>query len=407
MRILHVHENLIGAGGIETYLLSLNPLLEETGHETAFVFAQGDSGLARTAFQVAALADPSSSARRRGAAELSQIVRSWRPDVVHMHNLYNVGAVDACLSAAPTILTAHDFRHVCPASSFYYKRTEEICSRTCGAGCFAVTARKHCMSLRPRVAWRYYRRVKWMAENWGRFAHLVAPSHAARERFQAAGFPEERTSVVPYFCPVTPLDTPRPVPERPTVLFLGRISELKGYRYFIEALGRLPSDVHGVMVGNFTSSKRARVESLSASCGCEGRLELRNWAGRDEIASIVQSASVLCFPSLWPETLGIVGLEALACGVPVAASDVGGVREWLLPNETGVLVKPKDSAALASAVSNMIQDPAGLREMGERGIQLIRSHFSPEVHLSKLLAIYEAAADGVRSQPNLHQPCTA
>ena len=60
-----------------------------------------------------------------------------RPDVVHLHNVQNVGAVSACLDSVPTIFTAHDYRYLCPASTFYFRRKREICHRTCGPGCFA------------------------------------------------------------------------------------------------------------------------------------------------------------------------------------------------------------------------------------------------------------------------------
>jgi glycosyltransferase involved in cell wall biosynthesis len=405
VKILHVHENLAAAGGIETYLLSLIPRLEELGHECGFVFADGNASLLDQTFQVPELNDSSRAGRAQAERSLDAIIRRWQPDVIHLHNVYNAGAVEACLHGAPTVLTGHDFRHVCPASTFYFKRTELTCERTCGIGCFAVTLRGHCLTPRPRKAWQYVRRVQWMSRNWGRFAQLIAPSAAARARFLAAGFPAERARVLPYYCPIESLPSPRRLPERPTVLFLGRISPQKGYKYFIEALGQLPTEVAGLMVGNFNAEKRRQVEQIAADHGCADRLKMRPWANRDEITRLMSEATVLCFSSIWPETLGIVGLEALACGVPVVASDIGGVREWLLPEENGLLVPPRDSGAIAQSVSRLINDPERLLNMGRCGIQLMNKRFSPRRHIDELVSVYQSAAASSKSGQPALQPC--
>lgn len=404
MRILHVHENLVAAGGIETYLLSLIPRLEALGHECGYVYAEGQSDLVAQSFRVPDLSSSSPAGRRPAASAVQSILNTWQPDVVHLHNVYNTAAIDACLRGAPTVLTAHDYRYACPASTFYFKRTEGICDRTCGLGCAAVTLTRHCLTPRPRKAWQYIRRVQWMQRNWDRFAHLIAPSGAALARFAAAGFPSARSSVLPYYCPIEPMSDPRPRPAQTTLLFLGRITPLKGYRYFIEALGKLSSDVRGIIVGSFNTEKRRELGDIAAACGCSERLELRSWADRCEIVRLMQSATVLCFPSIWPETLGIVGLEAMACGVPVVACDVGGVREWLHHGENGLLVPPRDADAMADAVRQIIGDTVLLDRMGYRGLEVIRSRFSPDRHLTKLLDVYSAASDrkptGQRTLPS-------
>ena len=101
----------------------------------------------------------------------------------------------------------------------------------------------------------------------------------------------------------------------------------------------------------------------------------------------------MAFPSLWPETLGIVGLEALACGVPVVASDVGGVREWLGDAQTGLLVPAGNPAALAEAVQRLLNSCQLRQSFGRNGIDLIRRQFSPGRHLDILLEIYKRSVD--------------
>src|SRR5262249_38310471 len=152
--------------------------------------------------------------------------------------------------------------------------------------------------------------VRFVAAQAHRFARVIANSRYMRDRFVRGGFPEERTLALPYFCPIDPSDSSRAAPARPAILFIGRARANKGYRYFIEALGHLPADVCGILVGDFSANSSAEVWQIAAACGCAERLELRPWASRDAIGDIYAQATVAVVPSLWAEPLGIVGLEA-------------------------------------------------------------------------------------------------
>ena len=388
---LHLNQHLAWRGGVETYLLSMLPELERRGHGTAVVYGEGEAGLVRDAHAEPSLGRADRAAERAGYRALGALLDTLRPEVVHVHQLYNLGALRACLERAPVLLHGHDYRYLCPASSFYYRRPREVCGRVAGPGCFATTLHKHCLTPRPRYALDYYRRVRWVARHAQRFAGVLAPSEAARQRFLAAGFEPARVAVHPYFCTLPPGDAPRPLPHQPTVLFIGRIRPNKGTETFVEAFARLPGDTRAIMVGDFTAAARASVGALAGRLGCADRMQLRPWVAREEIRAVFEQATVFVFPSLWPETLGIVGLEALACGVPVVASDIGGVREWLKEGETGYLVEPKNAAQFAERIKALLMNEALNVEMGRNGQRLIRERFTPEHHVERLLELYRRA----------------
>jgi glycosyltransferase involved in cell wall biosynthesis len=391
MRVLHLNEHLGWLGGIETYLLSLTPLLVERGHEVLIGYASGDGSLVPRSRQLPLLSHADRRAERECYDQVSRLITEERPDLAHLHNVHDIGAIAACLDSVPTVVTAHDYRYICPTSSLYYNRTQRICERTCGLGCFATTVRHHCLTPRPRYAMRYYRRVRWMMANARRFKCTIAPSSYAAERFVRSGFPRERVRVLPYFCPIEPADRPSPehTEREPVVLFVGRVTPRKGYECFIRALGLLPATVRGLIVGECSPEQHRQIMGVASRAGCRDRLDVEPWASRQAIRSVYERATVFVFPSLWAETLGIVGLEALACGVPVVASDVGGVREWLRPSETGLLVPPNDSSALAVAVKRLLDD-GGLRQtMSRAGADLILRRFAPSEHVDQLLAIYD------------------
>ena len=158
-------------------------------------------------------------------------------------------------------------------------------------------------------------------------------------------------------------------------------------------LGRLSEPVRGVMVGSISEAVRGELTALARRHGCAERLELRGWASREEVLALLDETSVFVFPSLWPETMGIVGVEALSRGVPVVASDVGGVREWCVDGETGFVVPPKDAAAMADRIERLVSDEQRLQAFGERGLTLVREKFLPHQHVDQLVEWYQRAAD--------------
>ncbi len=404
MKILHLNEHLGWRGGIETYLLTLFPHLEEQGHPQVAVFAEGDSDLVGRSHRLPLLGNAGRRVRTEAREQMLRILDEEKPAVVHVHNIYNIGAIEACLETTPTMVTSHDYRYICPASTLYYRRTEEVCPRTCGLGCFSTTLRKRCLTPRPRRALNYYGRVRWFARNMDRFAHVIAPSEFARTRYIQSGFPAEKVTTLPYFCPIEPLPEPRQQPKEPTILFIGRIRPNKGIRYFVQALGLLPPTVRGVVVGDLTADRERELTQLAAEAGCADRLEMQPWADRETIAEVYRRASVFVFPSVWAETLGIVGLEAMACGVPVVASDIGGVRQWLRHEETGLLVPPKDPRAIVGAVRKILDSGDGGETMGQEGITLIREHFSPGMHVRGLLRLCQSMVLSSGNQKAVRDP---
>ncbi len=87
----------------------------------------------------------------------------------------------------------------------------------------------------------------------------------------------------------------------------------------------------------------------------------------------------------------MVVLEALAYGVPVVASDVGGIREWLIPDQTGCVVERGDIVGLARAVRSLVDDPQRSRAFGENGRPVAEARFAPERHLNGFIAVAEVA----------------
>lgn len=391
MKTLHLNQYLSFRGGVEVYLLGLLDRMIEMGADVHV--GHGDDApvvspmLEGRCHQLSELAVATSFG---GPDCVRALLERLRPDIVHVHQLFDPGALEAALSLAPVVLHGHDFRYLCPSSSFFRQDSMTVCAHRPGIACAARTFADRCMSRHPASAISQLRRIERISALKDRFAGVVVPSEAAASRFCEAGFNPSRVRIVPYFCPVPVAAEPRPLPDRRRILFLGRVRPYKGIDAFVKLLGALPDDVEGTVVGDMPGNMRPHLEALAQRSGCAERLELRAWADRGEITELMRQASIFVFPSLWPETMGIVGVEALAQGVPVVAHDIGGVREWLVPGVTGELVGCGDFDGLVRATRELLDAPERLQRMGDEGLYLASTKFSVDRHTTALLDAYSA-----------------
>ena len=184
-------------------------------------------------------------------------------------------------------------------------------------------------------------------------------------------------------------------PDERVVVSVGRIEPFKGTDVLVRALALLgeSQDVRLVIVGG--SEGETGTEWLRETARASGVSGLVDWHAavpQRELPAYYAAADVCAVPSLH-ETFGLVALEAMACGTPVAASDAGGLRELVRHGETGLLCKPGDDAALAEALDALLSDAAVARRMGEAGVSRAQS-FTWDASASRLASVYEQVASG-------------
>jgi D-inositol-3-phosphate glycosyltransferase len=171
-------------------------------------------------------------------------------------------------------------------------------------------------------------------------------------------------------------------PDRHRLVVACRLVERKGVGNAITALARLPSvELHvagGPDAGALDDEPEARrLRQLAASLGVDDRVVLRGRVGREDMPALLRSAdAVVCVP--WYEPFGIVPLEAMACGVPVVASAVGGQIDSVVDGVTGVHVPPRDPERLAAALSALLAAPERRSELGAAGVRRACARFAHE-----------------------------
>jgi starch synthase len=187
--------------------------------------------------------------------------------------------------------------------------------------------------------------------------------------------------------------------SRPTVVYVGRITRQKGLPHLLAAADVLPPDVQLVLCASAPDTPEIAHEVESAVHRLQqsrtGVVWLSDPLPRTELVGLLSSSTVFVCPSVY-EPLGIVNLEAMACGIPVVASAVGGIPEVVADGETGILV-PYDAAdtaaferGLADAVIRLVADPAAARVMGERGRDRAVREFGWDAIARRTVDIYDA-----------------
>jgi starch synthase len=186
-------------------------------------------------------------------------------------------------------------------------------------------------------------------------------------------------------------------PSRPLVAFVGRITRQKGVPHLVAAAHHFDPGVQLVLCAGapdtpeIAAEVRTAVEALAAQRG--GVFWVRDFMPVHEIREILSAATAFVCPSVY-EPLGIVNLEAMACGTAVVASDVGGIPEVVDDSVTGTLVHydandPRGfEAGLAEAVNALVRDPARAARFGEAGRQRCIDEFSWARIAEQTLDIY-------------------
>ena len=180
------------------------------------------------------------------------------------------------------------------------------------------------------------------------------------------------------------------------VITVGWPRWIKGFEWALQAIRRVTDsgvavrlEILGADAGE--AAERARLRHTVDDLGLADRVTLGPLVPSSEVARHLRASDVLLLPSL-DEGLPTVVLEAMACGLPVVATDCGGVSEAVRDGIEGLLVPPRDAAGLAQALVRLGGDPALRARMGEAGRRTATSRFTLERQLQEFLALYEELA---------------
>jgi glycosyltransferase involved in cell wall biosynthesis len=173
---------------------------------------------------------------------------------------------------------------------------------------------------------------------------------------------------------------------------VGRLTKQKGHRYLLEAakpvINKFP-DAHFLLIGDGELR-----DTLACQAEEIGVAEHLHFLGlRRDVPDLLAAADLFVLPSLW-EGLSVALLEAMAAAKPIVASAVPGTNQAMIPGETGLVIPPGDSQALADAIIQLLSDPVRARSMGRYARQHVKMHFGAQKQACEHLALYRHLLSG-------------
>jgi glycosyltransferase involved in cell wall biosynthesis len=359
LTILHVDTERGWRGG-ERQALWLARGVARAGHRS-LVAARADEPLAGRAatsgLEVIPCA-PAGELDLRAALALRRTIRRERVDIVHAHTAHAVA-----LAALATLATS--------ARMVLTRRVD-----------FPLRAN-------PFTRWKY-----------GRADAIIAISHVVQRILVESGIPAARITVVPSGVDLSRTIAPAPrevlaglgVPAGvPLVVMVAALVPHKDPLTFVRAVAALRGrgcGAHALLVGD--GGLRGAVEQEVDRLALGDVLHVTGY--RPDADALLAAANVVVLSSV-EEGLGTVLIDAMALGKPVVATSAGGIPELVVPEETGVLVPPRDPDALGAAIAAILADPPRAARLGA-GARARAPLFSVEHTVSRTIAIYERVMAG-------------
>jgi glycosyltransferase involved in cell wall biosynthesis len=298
-----------------------------------------------------------------------RISESWRPDVIHAHGWCAFSSYWP--GSPPLVVTLHDHGLRCPKRTLLRSLAE--CPTGIGVQCVSCAGDQPVIKRTPLAAIMHWSVPKLAA----RTSKFIAVSHSVADRVAETGVSSAKIVVIPNFLDMANRESDT-IPAKSTVLFVGPDSPHKGRAIAIDAFTRLPSGTATlVLVG---SSSPVNVDGVVNIGFLQGTALWEQY----------QQASVALVPAVWPEPCPTVVLEAMAYGLPVVGSRIGGIPDLVADGVSGLLVPPNDAARLAESVQVVLTDHALRKKLGQ-GARARAWQFDGSVVVPEIVNVYESA----------------
>jgi glycosyltransferase involved in cell wall biosynthesis len=398
MKVLQINKYFYPKGGSETVFFNTIELLESRGHRV-IPFSTRHPENRPTPYDAYFVnyAEPSQSGfltklrqlpaffyNRSAAKQLDRLIRREKPDVAHIHLLFNSLSVSILpvlkKHRIPVVMTAHDHRLICPAYLFldgkgricercrgerYYNCLLHRCSKGSLFNSLMLTLdsyfRKYILS-----PFKYVDRFIFV----GRFAYEKHLAFSARYR--------DRSSVLFNFTLIAPDAAPE---KGDYILYLGRISEEKGIPVLMKAAESLP----GVQL------KIAGTGPLLDALKSQSRpnIEFTGFLSGEMLRDAIRKARFVVVPSEWYENNTLVIIEAFTLGTPAIGSRIGGIPEFIEDGINGFLFEPSSVDQLTQTIRKALAlSPRAYATMCGEAQAFARMHFTGEAYYQKLMTLY-------------------
>ena len=320
-------------------------------------------------------------------SKFNDLLLHEKPDIVHFHNIYHQLTPSIIAIAhrfgCKTILTAHDYKIVCP--SYTMLRDGCVCEE-CLDGSVWNAFRHRCQEGSTGKSLLLSLEAMWqdMTRHYHQLDAIISPSEFLKEKVI------RKITDVPVEVIVNGIDDTKPIGDTRDegyFLFIGRLSREKGVATLAQAHQQmkypLPLKIAGdgplyqELVARFPHA-----EFLGYQQQGEGLNEL------------IRHARAVIVPSEYYENCSMSVLEAMSFGKPVVGGDIGGIPEQVRHGQEGLLFEPGNVDALANILDELAQDPERARQLGQAARLRLENKYALRVHMEALMALYQKLLAG-------------
>jgi glycosyltransferase involved in cell wall biosynthesis len=389
MKILSVHNSYQKPGGEDQVFAQETELLRSHGHQVIQFRASNDQVKGKNPLVL--MRDTISNGQMHD--ELSRLMRTELPDIVHVHNTFPVISpavyYAAKENAIPVVQTLHNYRLLCPSATLF--RDGHVCEDCLGKkvpwpGVVHACYRDSRVTTAVAAAMLATHNFK---HTWTEaVSSYIALTDFARCKFVQAGFPLEKIFVKPNY-----LETDPGTGEGKGnyALFVGRLTPEKGIDTLLDAWREIGARLSLQIAGD--GPMAPEVEKAAAEMEDVTWLK---WLPRAEILQRMKDASVLILPSTWYEGFPMIIAEAFAVGLPVIASNLGSMPCIVEDRRTGLLFEPGNAASLREAVQWWLANPSDGACMRSLARQEYEDKYTAERNYTQLMDIYDCVIKAAR-----------
>lgn len=389
MRILFIHNRYLQPGGEDVALDLEEQLLRQKGHAVSTLIFDNtamDGWLQKVQRGVSAIYS------RRSAREVDRAIRDFKPDVLHVHNLFFTASPSVIRTAArhhiPVVMTLHNYRLIC--ANALLLRDNAVCTLCVQKVLPLDGIRYKCYHGSAVESGLVTAITGWhkMIGTWQRKVDAyITLTEFARSQFRASSMASvsDRLRLLPNFIFDPGMGRP-PAGRDRYYLFVGRISQEKGVGVLLEAFSRLAGS-NLVIIGD--GPERSSLEEKYRSFS---NIRFAGPQPKTAVLEAMKECRALVFPSIWYEGLPFTIIEAFATGTPVLASAIGSMQELIRDGYNGLHFQPGDANALIRVISAFEASPEAYSPLYGQARQTWGNNYHPEIHYNNLIGIYESVS---------------
>ncbi len=310
---------------------------------------------------------------------MRRALEDMQPDVVHVHNLYpllSASILVACKEAGvPVVLHCHNHFLTCPIGT--HLRNGKLCEE-CSSGDVINCVLHNC---RRNIPESIGYAIRSKAANWAGWfnkipSRIIVMSRYSRERLIGAGFSERQIALIPNVVSIPTCSHKK----KTYAVYVGRLSIEKGVNLIIKAAERLP-DIKFRIAGD-----GPLMDVLKQ--GAPQNIHFEGWLSKEECMELYRGALFAVAPSICYETFGLAAADAMAHGLPVIASNIGGLAEIIDDGVNGLHFRVGDVDDMCQKINDLWRSPDRAMKMGESARNKVMHEYSESIYYDRLKETY-------------------